>query len=99
LDEAEIGAGVAASAGGDQVGFVDGRTWIAGRAHVVSLVTIPATGRLHVSSQRAELRVEGIAVGGEFVFVAVAADGRGLHAEGRFGGLQNGVSRMAVAAD
>ena len=70
-----------------------------GRPHVVRPVAVPAARRLHVAAQRSQLRVEGVAVSGELVLVAVAADGRGLHAEGRFSGLQDGVRGMAVAAD
>src|SRR5208337_4758845 len=67
--------------------------------NVVRSMAVPATRRLHVAAQRTQLRVEGVAVGGEFIFVAIPADRRGLHAEGRFRGLQNCVRGMAVAAD
>ena len=99
LHEARVGAGVATAASGNQVGRVDGRSGIGRGPHVVRSMAVPATRRLHVAAQRTQLRVEGVAVGGELVLVAVAADRRGLHAEGRFRGLQNGVRGVAVAAD
>ena len=99
LHEAQVGAGMAAAAGGDQVGLVDGRSRIGGGPHVVGAVAIPAAGSFNVAAERAQLRVEGVAVGGELVLVAVAADRRGLHAEGRFRGLQDGVGSVAIGAD
>ena len=62
-------------------------------------VAIPAARRFHVSAERAELRVEGVAVGAELVLVAGAADGRRLHAEAGRRGLLDGVRGVAVGAD
>ncbi len=62
-------------------------------------MAIPAARRLYVSPKGTKLGVEGIAVGGQLVLVAGAADGRGLRSEFRFGRLQDGVGRMAVGAD
>ena len=62
-------------------------------------VAIPAARRFHVSAEQTELRVEGIAVSGEFVAMAGAADGRGLHAEIRRGGFDDRVRSVAVGAD
>ena len=87
LHEAQVGSGMATAAGGDQVGLVDGRSRIGGGPHVVGSMAIPAAGSFNVAAERAQLRVEGVAVSGELVLVAVAADRRGLHAEGRFRGV------------
>jgi len=43
--------------------------------------------------------MEGVAVGGELVLVAGAADGRGLHAESGFCRLQDCVCGVAIGAD
>lgn len=97
--ETGIGSGVAAPAGNDEIRGRDGRGRIGGGQDLVRTVAVPAPGRLNVATKRTELRVEGVAVGRELVFVAGSADGRGLHAESRFCGLQDCVCGVAVGAD
>ena len=99
LNEALVCAFVALAAGGNEIGLVDGRTWIRGGVNFVRVMTIPAACRLHVSAQQAELRMKCVVICGEFVLVAGPADGRGLHAERGFRWLQYGVCRVAVGAD
>jgi len=99
LDEALVRALMTFAAGGNKIGLVDGRTGVRGRMNFVRIVTIPATGSFNISTQQTELGVEGVVIGGELVFVARAADGRGLHAEGGLCRLQNRMRRVAVGAD
>ena len=99
LDEACISSGVAAAAGGNEVRFVDRRVGIGGGQDFVRPVAIPAAGGFGVAAEQAELRVEGVAVGGEFIAMAGSADGRGLHAEVRGGGFDDAVGGVAVGAD
>ena len=93
LDKTCIGAGVAPAAGLDQVGLVDGRMGVGGGQNAVGSVAVPATGGFNVAPQGAKLGVEGVAVGGELFLVAIAADGRGLGAEGGLSGLEDGSGR------
>src|SRR5215831_14765712 len=74
LDKADIRSGVALSAGRDQVGLVDGGTRIGCRIDLVRPVAVPATRSLHVSAQRAKLRVEGVAIRRKLFLVARSAD-------------------------
>ena len=61
-------------------------------------VAVPTTRRLNIPAQRAQLRMECIAISRQLVLVAGSADGRRLHAEGGFSRLQNRVRRVAVRA-
>ena len=89
---------MAFAAGRHQVGLVDRRARIDGRQYLVRPVAIPAPRRLHVTAQRAQLRVERIPVGRKLVRMARPANRRRLHAERRFSRLQNRVRRVAVRA-
>ncbi len=70
FDEACVGPGVALAAGSDEVCRIDGREGIGRRPDVVGAVAIPAARRFHVAAESAELRVEGVVVGGEHLLVA-----------------------------
>lgn len=99
FDEACIGTGVAFSAGSDEIGFIDWAARIGRGKNIVGAVAVPTACGLNVSAERAELGVERIAVGGELVGMATAANRRGTHAEGVGRGLLDGVRGVAVGAD
>lgn len=64
LNETLVGARMALAAGLNEAGLIDGRIRIAGRQHLMRAVAVPAAGGLDVAAERAELRVEGVTVGG-----------------------------------
>src|SRR5947207_10683580 len=99
LHKADIGAGVTLAAGDHEVSRIHGRMRIGGGPDVVSFVAVPAPRRFYIAAQCAQLRMEGIAIGAELVFVAGAADGRRLHAKSSRGGLLDRMRGVAVRAD
>lgn len=97
-DEARIGVGVALAAGADEIGGRDLRLGVGGGQNVMESVTIPTAGGLLIA-ERGDLGVEGIAVGGIFVLVTVAAGGGGFDLIADVADARDLVGGVAIGAD
>src|SRR5450631_3281775 len=96
LNETPVRAGMTLAAGGNKVRLSHWRSGVRCWSYIVGLVAVPTARRLNVATEGSQLRVKGISIRTELIFVTRSANRRRLHTECRGSGRLNRMCGVAI---